>query len=644
MGKHGAGVSLKRHNKGTTMPFMVRQWVLLTLGISLGMVMNQFYHSLSVTPASTTAPGESYYFSSLSSSSSSSIDPADLSTFRQYASSNQYKLQHKNVDNTNHYRSKRTVVDQKKLPDNHHLLHSGRLDLDEFTNHYEDEEQDKEENKRYKKERRSDRSRHRRELERQTHSQDERHLTIRHNSLDGDDADGRTEDEVAPLRSRKLDEEKAARKRRKALRVSDTKSSRIEQGEKVIDKVKKLLEEKRRSKKRRNSIDREERNANAMGEVSFKLPEKQDEEIHSKDNEVDQKEVNLKKAKLIQQLHHINSIHANKTTTNKRVSPADYYLHGNTIVGDVSHLLDFAILGFSKTATSYLKDWLRQQTSHISISSLEVCYLNKKQGSNLIHHLVDTLDETKLRGFKCPSHFTRPSLEWYRQYFPRTKLIVGLRHPVSWFESFYNFRIRHPKYPNNATIQLPPPAELIGRCRLESQGLCTYNAQFHRQLARMARTPLNATERAMLHLDRSDLLGLGSHRVDNPVFVYEITQIRQNAAQFAADMATFLGLPQPLKPFLEKKVSSRALQEQAEKKKAIQICEPQYDAIRQELMQISIEASDWILGYFMPQVTITTSPTSSFVKAIQAWKQDPCEAKKKVAKAAVAETTTTSTV
>ena len=313
------------------------------------------------------------------------------------------------------------------------------------------------------------------------------------------------------------------------------------------------------------------------------------------------------------------------------VSAADYYLEGNKIVGDVSGLLDFGILGFAKTATTYLKDWFKQQRSHISISSEEVCYLNKKEGSKLVHHLVDDLDETKMRGFKCPSHFTRPSLEWYRRYFPRTKLIVGLRHPISWFESFYNFRIRHPKYPHNATIQLPPPDELIGRCRLESRGLCTYNAEFHRQLARMGKTPLNSTERSMLHLDRSDILGLGSARVDNPVFLYEITQIRQNPAQFAADMAAFLGMNEPLKPFVEKKQSARALKAQAAKKKAIQICEPKYDKIRQELMKTAWEASDCILDYYMQHVTITTSPTSSFVEAKQRWKKDPCEAKKTMA-------------
>jgi hypothetical protein len=29
-------------------------------------------------------------------------------------------------------------------------------------------------------------------------------------------------------------------------------------------------------------------------------------------------------------------------------------------------------------------------------------------------------------------------LDYYRKYFPKTKLIVGVRHPIRWFESLYS--------------------------------------------------------------------------------------------------------------------------------------------------------------------------------------------------------------
>merc|ERR1712076_12701 len=47
------------------------------------------------------------------------------------------------------------------------------------------------------------------------------------------------------------------------------------------------------------------------------------------------------------------------------------------------------------------------------------------------------------RGIKCPSllyndHFH----QIYSDFYPKTDLIVGVRHPVSWFQSYYNYRLK----------------------------------------------------------------------------------------------------------------------------------------------------------------------------------------------------------
>ena len=49
-----------------------------------------------------------------------------------------------------------------------------------------------------------------------------------------------------------------------------------------------------------------------------------------------------------------------------------------------------------------------------------------------------------LRGIKCPRGLdTLSMLRYYTTNFPTTKLLVGIRHPVTWFESFYNFRVQN---------------------------------------------------------------------------------------------------------------------------------------------------------------------------------------------------------
>lgn len=107
------------------------------------------------------------------------------------------------------------------------------------------------------------------------------------------------------------------------------------------------------------------------------------------------------------------------------------------ITGSVDWLLDFAILGHAKCATTYLMNWLRQHES-IQMHDREVCDLNNRQPASLVRKLYTELapGEDYLRGYKCPGHFSREPLRYFRQYFKNTKLIVGLRHPVRWFERY----------------------------------------------------------------------------------------------------------------------------------------------------------------------------------------------------------------
>ena len=107
------------------------------------------------------------------------------------------------------------------------------------------------------------------------------------------------------------------------------------------------------------------------------------------------------------------------------------------ITGPVDWLLDFAILGHAKCATTYLMNWLRQHEK-VQMHGYEVCDLNNRQPASLVRKLFTELPagEQFMRGFKCPGHFSREPLRYFRQYLQKTKLIVGLRHPVRWFERY----------------------------------------------------------------------------------------------------------------------------------------------------------------------------------------------------------------
>ncbi len=83
-------------------------------------------------------------------------------------------------------------------------------------------------------------------------------------------------------------------------------------------------------------------------------------------------------------------------------------------------------------------------------------------------------------GLKCPRVLYRShdiDMNICKTYFPTTKVIVGIRHPVMWFESFYNYQVGR------------TTSSLSGKCE-SHQKVCTDRARFHAALARLRKTPL----------------------------------------------------------------------------------------------------------------------------------------------------------
>jgi hypothetical protein len=293
----------------------------------------------------------------------------------------------------------------------------------------------------------------------------------------------------------------------------------------------------------------------------------------------------------------------------------------HNIIGDVSFLLDFAILGHAKTATSFLTKWFADHPN-MAIWEEEVCTLYTYQPAVLARRLYQDFPQsnaTTHRGFKCPGHFSYQYLRYFRRYFTNTRLIVGVRHPVRWFESFYNFLARKGH-------ELPNPKELMGSCsNHEHKGFCTDRAQFHQNLAKFGKTNLrDPAEKALLRLPRKSKDFL---RTSNPIFLYDMSQIydanQTRLEQFKADLQHFLRLPAPLPDASDaagKTTTSRV------KKKVLNICLDEHEAVRKELVEIGTRASMWIRKYFMKldPDEVTISNRDFFEQALKEWKFDPC--------------------
>jgi len=213
----------------------------------------------------------------------------------------------------------------------------------------------------------------------------------------------------------------------------------------------------------------------------------------------------------------------------------------------------------------------------------------------------------------------------YARYFPKTKLIVGIRHPVLWFESLYNFRVT-----NVPWKKMLPTSKLMRGCPSGSQGVCAQRANFADFLSQLGKTPITSASEL-------DLLTLGLNPVKTPVgkvFLYDVSQLSESddggirSTQFRRDLQTFLGLTEEISPFPAVDTSGRfdflaPIKKQTDKDK-IDICNSDHDRIRGVLMEKARTSSAWIRDYFLRSNDVFVSSRAHFLELLNRWNVDPC--------------------
>jgi hypothetical protein len=114
--------------------------------------------------------------------------------------------------------------------------------------------------------------------------------------------------------------------------------------------------------------------------------------------------------------------------------------YGN-ITADISDLLQFAIVGFGKCASTTMRDWLNTHPRIQCFYPDEVLDLVQHDLRQLLSRLYSMPTGVDvLRGFKSPLDLSlRHVMQFYAKYFYKTKLIVGMRHPVHWFQSLCTY-------------------------------------------------------------------------------------------------------------------------------------------------------------------------------------------------------------
>ena len=268
------------------------------------------------------------------------------------------------------------------------------------------------------------------------------------------------------------------------------------------------------------------------------------------------------------------------------------------VTGDVSFMVDFAIVGFPKCGTSTMMEYL-DQSPHTKVAQKERCELGSGRQAKLIRELYEELPEGNYkRGIKCPRDLENEfAVEAYTKYFPNTHFLIGLRHPVLWFESFYNFRV----YNNNP---MRPAAELVGNCGKGSRHVCTHRARFHQYLANLGKTRLEGAEKNFFAQHGRELR---MNPVKGNIFLYHVEQLRDDEPtlrQLAMrkDLTTFLGLPEVLPPMkIWRKPGKNITQVQRDDadSKRLDICNSNHTQVRIALIEQAKMTAEWILQYFL---------------------------------------------
>ena len=306
------------------------------------------------------------------------------------------------------------------------------------------------------------------------------------------------------------------------------------------------------------------------------------------------------------------------------------------VIGDVRFLLDFAIIGHPKTATSFVMRWLARHDDEVQMYQREIHSLTYYQPGSFVREMYDLPHGSQyIRGYKAPRDIQdRRVLRFLREYWPSTSIIVGLRHPIQWFESFYNYRTKQGKDipPANSTLYTHQ-SRRVGECHKQAtvKYMCTDGSLFQNHLSLLGKTNMSTEEELRLIRPRPPAVREKSEKMPGKVFLYEQSQLNDpdesRAAAFRKDVASFLGMKrhQSLnEDFRSSRPPPKADDEEAGPP-AMSICDDEHAALRAELMRNAKTASLWIRNYFLASNDVYVSSPDHFRKLLEMWMTDPCD-------------------
>lgn len=371
------------------------------------------------------------------------------------------------------------------------------------------------------------------------------------------------------------------------------------------------------------------------------------------------------------------------------------YEDADRIAGDVQWLLDYAVVGFGKCGTTTLIRWLQSRNEYIYTLKnkgtyviappREIEFLNQGLPTKMVTQLYTFAQQEEydhqrgrlqpgeklFKGYKNPKDIRLSTArKMLSRFWPKTPLIVTVRHPVHWMVSLYNFHMIEQR-----AIQPPTIDSMLGRRGAEDGStpghfVSTQKGVFHSMLAELGKTNMaeDSPEWELLQpwLNASSDRIMKENPFPNPVFLIELMQMHDSnmtrSQRFTNDLETHLGFPHNLLPpsppvirpghtpppnntenlfgppkdrhllqdlnhgKVPKQNKKRAPLSKAEEERVkIDICDAQYAPVLEELMNIARAASKWFRLYFIKSPGVKVSDPEHLANLFLDWEVNPCD-------------------
>ena len=289
---------------------------------------------------------------------------------------------------------------------------------------------------------------------------------------------------------------------------------------------------------------------------------------------------------------------------------------------------DFVLAGFPGSGTSALFDALKTH-KETSVAASEKCAIASPGiADGKVQKILDrTLANLSAvpsakRGFACQTAmYNYRSISRMSSHSPKTKFIIGMRHPVMMMQSFYNSHVA--EMTMQGLEKEIPSFETVLDKRTPWKGVSMESSRFELFLMQMGKAVMTTGELdEFVHVNYD----LAITPTESSVFLYTDEQLSDNdekrSQSFGSELQSYLGLRDPIAPFWDDE-DERGI---AAFSRSINICDEQWAVYRAKLVEQGERTARWVRESFLEGEGVVVANKEHFIHSLESWGVDPCTA------------------